>query len=260
MVPGAWGSPGHSASTSTLAARRHVWVVLRWRLRGRRSVNTPAHRCRSDIPSGGRCLTGPWTVTRSSLRVLRRVAAFCRPLRFVLLVVSFPRSRSPAVGALGVVLVVAGVVLWFWLPTPLRIQVVHHMPRHICVCARPNCSTPPRIVLVVCHPPLHAATCLRPNYSIFARGARGHCVHPHGPAGVVCTSAGRACSFGLPWHPVATGLAGQATPRVVTASHSRAPVSSAAPCLPASYAVLAARVLLNNSASPGGWEGVGGGG
>ena len=45
--------------------------------------------------------TGPWTVTRSSLRMLRRVAAFCRPLRPVLLLVSFPRSRSPVVGVLG---------------------------------------------------------------------------------------------------------------------------------------------------------------
>ena len=34
-----------------------------------------------DIPSGGCFFTGPWTVTRSSLRMLRRVAAFCRPLR-----------------------------------------------------------------------------------------------------------------------------------------------------------------------------------
>ena len=31
-----------------------------------------------DIPSGCCSFTGPWTVTRSSLRVLRRVAAFCR--------------------------------------------------------------------------------------------------------------------------------------------------------------------------------------
>ena len=53
-----------------------------------------------DIPSG--CFfTGPWTVTRSSLRMLRRVAAFCRPLQPVLLLVSFPRSRSPVVGVLG---------------------------------------------------------------------------------------------------------------------------------------------------------------
>ena len=54
-----------------------------------------------DIPSGGCSFTGAWTVTRSSLRMLRRVAAFCRPLRPVLLLVSFPRSRSPAVGVPG---------------------------------------------------------------------------------------------------------------------------------------------------------------
>ena len=34
-----------------------------------------------DIPSGRCFSTGPWRVTRSSLRMLRRVAAFCRPLR-----------------------------------------------------------------------------------------------------------------------------------------------------------------------------------
>ena len=44
---------------------------------------------------------GPWTVTRSSLRMLRRVAAFCRPLRPVLLLVAFPRSRGPVVGVPG---------------------------------------------------------------------------------------------------------------------------------------------------------------
>ena len=54
-----------------------------------------------DIPSGCCSFTGPWTVTRSSLRMLRRVAVFCRPLRPVLLRVSFPRSRSPAVGVPG---------------------------------------------------------------------------------------------------------------------------------------------------------------
>ena len=75
-----------------------------------------------DIPSGCCSFTGPWTVPRSSLRMLRRVAAFCRPVRPVLLLVSFPCSRSPivgvafacqwrpVVGVLGVVLVVAGVV------------------------------------------------------------------------------------------------------------------------------------------------------
>ena len=54
-----------------------------------------------DIPSGCCSFTGPWTVTRSSLRMLRWVATFCRPLRPVLLPVSFPRSRSPVVGVLG---------------------------------------------------------------------------------------------------------------------------------------------------------------
>ena len=54
-----------------------------------------------DSPSGCCSFTGPWTVTRSSLRMLRRVAAFCRPLRPVLLLVSFPRSQSPVVGVPG---------------------------------------------------------------------------------------------------------------------------------------------------------------
>ena len=45
--------------------------------------------------------TGPWTVTRSALRMLRWVAAFCRPLRPVLLPVSLPRWRSPVDGVLG---------------------------------------------------------------------------------------------------------------------------------------------------------------
>ena len=54
-----------------------------------------------DIPSGCCFFTGPWTATRSSLRMLRRVAAFCRPLRPVLLLVSFPWSRSPVVGVPG---------------------------------------------------------------------------------------------------------------------------------------------------------------
>ena len=60
-----------------------------------------------DIPSGWCSFTGPWTVTCSSLRMLRRVAAFCRPLRPVLLLVSFPHSRSPVVLCVGAVLDVA---------------------------------------------------------------------------------------------------------------------------------------------------------
>ena len=63
-----------------------------------------------DIPSGCCLFTGPWTVTRSSLRMLRRGAAFCRPLRPVLPLVSFPRSRSPVVGVPG--------LCWMWRDVP----------------------------------------------------------------------------------------------------------------------------------------------
>ena len=54
-----------------------------------------------DILSGCCSFKGPWTVPLSSLRMVRRVATFCRPLRPVLLLVSFPRSRTPVVGVLG---------------------------------------------------------------------------------------------------------------------------------------------------------------
>ena len=67
-----------------------------------------------DIPLCCCSFTGPWTVTRSSLRMLRRVAAFCRPLRPVLLLVSFPRSRSPVVGVLG--------LCWMWRDVPCACQ------------------------------------------------------------------------------------------------------------------------------------------
>ena len=67
-----------------------------------------------DIPSGCCSFTGPWTVTPSSLRILRRVAAFCRPLRPVLLLVSFPRSWSPVVGVPG--------LCWMWRDVPFARQ------------------------------------------------------------------------------------------------------------------------------------------
>ena len=78
-----------------------------------RAINTrvPDGTCRlppCDIPSGCCSFTGPWTVTRSSLRMLRRIAAFCRPLRPVLLLVSFPRSTEPSGWCTGAVLDVAG--------------------------------------------------------------------------------------------------------------------------------------------------------
>ena len=67
---------------------------------------SPAPLC--DIPSGCCSFTGLWTVPRSSLRMLRRVNAFCRPLRPVLLLVLFLRSWSPVVWCAGAVLDVAG--------------------------------------------------------------------------------------------------------------------------------------------------------
>ena len=73
-----------------------------------------SHNPPCDIPSRCCSFTGPRTVTRSPLRMLRRVAAFCRPLRPVLLLVSFPRSRSPVVGVLG--------LCWLWRDVPFARQ------------------------------------------------------------------------------------------------------------------------------------------
>ena len=50
----------------------------------------------------------------NSLCMSRRVAAFCRLLRPVLLLVSFPRSRSPVVGVLG--------LCWMWQGVPFARQ------------------------------------------------------------------------------------------------------------------------------------------
>ena len=67
-----------------------------------------------DIPSGCCFFTGPWTVTCSSLHMLRRGTAFCRPLRPVLLLVSLPRLRSPVVGVLR--------LCWMWHGVPFARQ------------------------------------------------------------------------------------------------------------------------------------------
>ena len=63
-----------------------------------------------DISSGYCFFTGPWTVTCSSLCILRRVAPFCQLLRPVLLLASFPRPQSPVVGVLG--------LCWMWQDVP----------------------------------------------------------------------------------------------------------------------------------------------
>ena len=76
------------------------------------SARPPPPVC--DIPSRCCSFMGPWTVTRSCLRMLRRVAAFCRPLRPVLLPVSFPRLRSPVVGVPG--------LCWMWRDVPFARQ------------------------------------------------------------------------------------------------------------------------------------------
>ena len=84
------GHPGGNRGTLCPAHARRAHVP---------SLPPPCPLC--DSPSGCCSFTGPWTVTRSPLRMLRRVAAFCRPLRPVLLLVSFPRSRRPVVGVPG---------------------------------------------------------------------------------------------------------------------------------------------------------------
>ena len=81
-----------------------------------------------DIPFSYCFFTGPWTVIRSSLRMLRRVASFCWPLWPVLLLAfaepsgwcagavldvagcAVCASAAPSSWRIGVVLVVAGVV------------------------------------------------------------------------------------------------------------------------------------------------------
>ena len=83
-------------------------------------------------------------------------------------------SAEPSSWRTGGVLVVAGVVLRFLLPTPLSILVIHHMPRCVSVRVRPNCTTPPRVVQVVRHLHPRAAMCTSPTYSISVCGAHWH--------------------------------------------------------------------------------------
>jgi hypothetical protein len=94
---GLWVRAEHSSHCSPL---KHAGVHSPWAspsiIRSTPSFK-PHPLC--DIPSGCCSFTGPWTVTRSSLRMLRPVAAFCRPLRPVLLLVSFPQPSSWCAGA-----------------------------------------------------------------------------------------------------------------------------------------------------------------
>ena len=82
----------------------------------------PAPAAHPRVPSGSHLFMGPSTVTRSSLRMLRRVAVFWRPLRLVLLLVSF---AGPSGGCAGAVLDVAGcAVCASAAPSSWRIEVV----------------------------------------------------------------------------------------------------------------------------------------
>ena len=97
-----WSSSYNSRRHTQKHTHTHTNQASTTRMGGSGTCDRPTQtRPLCDIPSGCCSFTGPWTVTRSSLRMLRRVATFCRPLRPVLLLVSFPRSRSPVVGVLG---------------------------------------------------------------------------------------------------------------------------------------------------------------
>ena len=120
----AWGLPrfdvctGHATASSTSPAAMGSKKAIHTDIHNNTDTDTDTQQCmRPNLHSQTRTLTitnppcdiplrccflmGPRTVTRSSLRMLRRVAAFCQPLRPVLLLVSFPRPRSPVVGVLG---------------------------------------------------------------------------------------------------------------------------------------------------------------
>ena len=88
-------SPENSAASAPKSTLYHKRAKgnsqLSFRHLGPLTLRAPPPPPLCDIPSGCSFFTGPWTVTRSSLRMLRRVAAFCQPLRPVLLLVSFPR-------------------------------------------------------------------------------------------------------------------------------------------------------------------------
>ena len=103
IPPRMWcrGRPGTATLNVGGGGRTGVGGGGVWRGLARRPGERPGDGAKAspnppcDIPSGCCSFTGPRTLTHSSLRMLRRVAAFCRPLRPVLLLVSFPCSQSP---------------------------------------------------------------------------------------------------------------------------------------------------------------------
>ena len=94
-------------------------------------------------------------------------------------------------------------------------QAVHNLPLCVSVCVRPRCPAPPRVAPIVHHMSLSPSRLVCPcglplllrKQPIWAAGDTPHLM---------------LVEQGLPWHPVATGLAGQAIPFVVAASHAHA--------------------------------------
>ena len=200
-----------------------------------RRAEIPGPLC--DIPSGCCSFTGPWTVTRSSLRMLRQVASFCRPLQPVLLLVSLPRLRSPVFGVLGLCYMwhgvpfarqrrpIVGVLRMCWLlPGSFDCfccpHTSVHRPSIACLAVFPCARGPGALFLhalsrpsTICPCPPHGWSApdgfplLLSKQPIWAAGDTPHLM---------------PVEQGLPWHPVATGLAGQAIPFVVAASHAHA--------------------------------------
>ena len=187
-----------------------------------------------DIPSGCCSFTGPWTVTRSSLRMLRRVATFCRPLWPVLLLVLFPRSRSPVIGVLGLCWMrhgvpfacqqrpIVGVLRMCWLLSgSFDCFCCPHTSVH-----RPSIAC---LAVFLCGPGAfhHALSgpstiCPFPPHGWSAPDGLPLLLRKQPIWAVGDTPHLMPVEQGLPWHPVATGLAGQAIPFIVAASHAHA--------------------------------------
>ena len=119
MALWAWSTMGDTrGSTEAGIGTALSWMRRRWKpfVSNHDWLMAPGPSIRPlcDIPSGCCFFTGPWTVTRSSLCMLCRIAAFCWLLQPVLLLVLFLRSRSPVVGVLG--------LCWMWHAVPFARQ------------------------------------------------------------------------------------------------------------------------------------------
>ena len=94
-------------------------------------------------------------------------------------------------------------------------QAVHNLPRCVSVCVRPRCPVPPRAVPAVHHMSLSPSRLVCPWWAPAPVAQTAHLAAGDTPHLMQVEQ-------GLPWHPVATGLAGQAIPFIVAASHAHA--------------------------------------